>query len=84
MTLLVWILVGLISGLIASRIINKSGESVVWDAVLGIVGAVLGGWLSNTYGMAGVSGLGLYSFFVAFVGAIVVLMSYHFLVRRTR
>jgi len=84
MTLLVWVVLGLVSGFIASKIVNKSGESVVWDAVLGIVGAVLGGWLFNTYGMAGVSGLNLYSFLVAVGGALLVLMSYHFLVRRTR
>jgi uncharacterized membrane protein YeaQ/YmgE (transglycosylase-associated protein family) len=52
------------------------------DVVLGIVGAVVGGWLFNTFGMAGVSGLNLYSFFVAIVGAMAVLVAYHFLVRR--
>ena len=54
------------------------------DIVLGIVGAVLGGWLFNTFGMAGVSGLNLYSVFVAVVGAMVVLVTYHLLVRRAR
>jgi uncharacterized membrane protein YeaQ/YmgE (transglycosylase-associated protein family) len=84
MTLLVWVVLGLVSGLIASKIVNKSGEGFVWDIVLGIVGAVFGGWLFNTFGMAGVSGLNLYSFFVAIIGAMVVLVSYHFLVRRAR
>jgi uncharacterized membrane protein YeaQ/YmgE (transglycosylase-associated protein family) len=82
MTLLVWVVLGLVSGFIASKIINKSGEGFILDVVLGIVGAVVGGWLFNTFGMAGVSGLNLYSFFVAIVGAMAVLVAYHFLVRR--
>ena len=81
MTLLVWAVLGLVSGFIASKIINKSGEGFVLDLVLGVVGAVLGGWLFNNFGMAGVSGLNLYSFFVAVVGAMVVLVAYHVLVR---
>jgi uncharacterized membrane protein YeaQ/YmgE (transglycosylase-associated protein family) len=83
MTLLAWVVLGLVSGFIASKIINKSGEGFVLDIVLGVVGAVLGGWLFNTLGMAGVSGLNLYSFLVAVVGAMVVLVAYHILVRRT-
>jgi uncharacterized membrane protein YeaQ/YmgE (transglycosylase-associated protein family) len=81
MTLLVWVVLGLVSGFIASKIINKSGEGFILDIVLGIVGAVLGGWLFNTFAMAGVSGLNLYSFFVAIVGAMVVLAAYHLLLR---
>lgn len=82
MTLLVWVVLGLVSGFIASKIINKSGEGFILDIVLGIVGAVIGGWLFKTFGMSGVSGLNLYSFFVAVVGAMVVLIAYHFVVRR--
>jgi len=82
MSLLVWVVLGLVSGFIASKIINKTGEGFVLDIVLGIVGAVAGGWLFNTFGMAGVSGLNLYSVFVAVVGAMILLISYHFLVRR--
>lgn len=82
MTLFVWVVLGLVSGFIASKIINKSGEGFILDIVLGIVGAVFGGWLFNVFGMAGVSGLNLYGFFVAIVGAMVVLLAYHFLFRR--
>jgi uncharacterized membrane protein YeaQ/YmgE (transglycosylase-associated protein family) len=82
MTLLVWVVLGLVAGFIASKIINKSGEGFILDIVLGIVGAVVGGWLFSVFGMAGVSGLNLYSFFVAIVGAMVVLFVYHFVVRR--
>jgi uncharacterized membrane protein YeaQ/YmgE (transglycosylase-associated protein family) len=84
MTLLVWVFLGLVSGFIASKVINKSGEGFLLDIVLGICGAVAGGWLFNSFGIAGVSGLNLHSVFVAVVGAMLVLVAYHFLVRRAR
>ena len=77
MSILVWIILGLISGFIASKIVNKTGEGVLLDIVLGIVGAVVGGWLFNLVGHSGVTGLNLYSFIVAIIGAIVVLVVYH-------
>lgn len=83
MSLLTWIVLGLIAGFIASKIVNRRGEGMVLDIVLGIVGAILGGWLFATFGMAGVSGVNVYSVFVAVMGAIVVLIVYHLLLRRT-
>jgi len=80
MSFLAWIVLGLIAGFIASKIVNKSGEGVIMDIILGIVGAVLGGWLFNTFGHMGVTGLNLYSILVAVVGAIIVLIIYHALV----
>ncbi len=77
MSFLTWIVLGLISGFIASKIVNKSGEGVLMDIVLGIVGAVLGGWLFNTFGHVGVTGVNIYSILVAVVGAVVVLFIYH-------
>jgi len=77
MSFLAWIVLGLISGFIASKIVNKSGSGAVMDIVLGIVGAVVGGWLFNTIGHIGVTGLNLYSILVAVVGAVVVLFIYH-------
>ena len=77
MSILAWIILGLISGFIASKIVNKSGEGVVLDIVLGIVGAVVGGWLFNQLGAAGVTGFNVYSMLVAVVGAVVVLVIYH-------
>jgi len=77
MSFLAWIVLGLISGFIASKIVNKSGSGAVIDIVLGIVGAVVGGWLFNTIGHIGVTGLNLYSILVAVVGAVVVLLIYH-------
>jgi uncharacterized membrane protein YeaQ/YmgE (transglycosylase-associated protein family) len=83
-SLLTWIVLGLVAGFVASKIVNKSGEGFVLDVVLGIAGAVIGGWLFSTFGMAGVSGLNLYSFVVAIVGAVAVLIAYHVLVRGSR
>ena len=77
MSFLAWIVLGLIAGFIASKIVNKSGEGVIMDVILGIVGAVVGGWLFNTFGHMGVTGLNLYSILVAVVGAIIVLIIYH-------
>jgi len=77
MSILGWIVLGLISGFIASKIVNKSGEGVLLDIVLGIVGAVVGGWLFTQFGSAGVTGLNLYSMLVAVVGAVLVLVIYH-------
>jgi uncharacterized membrane protein YeaQ/YmgE (transglycosylase-associated protein family) len=80
MSFLAWIVLGLISGFIASKIVNKSGQGVVMDIVLGIVGAVAGGWLFNAIGHIGVTGINLYSILVAVVGAVIVLFIYHALV----
>ena len=77
MSVLGWILLGLISGFIASKIINKSGEGFFLDIVLGIVGAFVGGFIFTAVGGHGVTGFNLYSMFVAVVGAIVVLFLYH-------
>jgi uncharacterized membrane protein YeaQ/YmgE (transglycosylase-associated protein family) len=77
MGILAWIILGLISGFIASKIVNKTGEGILLDIVLGIVGAVVGGWLFNAFGHPGVTGLNLYSCLVAVIGAIIVLVIYH-------
>ena len=77
MSILAWIVLGLLAGFIGSKIVNKSGEGLLLDLVLGIVGAVVGGWLFNTFGHVGVTGLNLYSLLVAVVGAVVVLVLWH-------
>jgi uncharacterized membrane protein YeaQ/YmgE (transglycosylase-associated protein family) len=77
MSILAWIILGLISGFIASKIVNRSGEGIFLDIVLGIVGAVVGGYIFNAVGHAGVTGLNLYSMVVSVIGAIVVLIIYH-------
>jgi uncharacterized membrane protein YeaQ/YmgE (transglycosylase-associated protein family) len=82
MSFIAWIVLGLIAGFIASKIVNKSGEGLILDIILGIVGAVVGGYLFQTFGMAGVTGVNLYSILVAVVGAIVFLVIYHVIFRR--
>jgi uncharacterized membrane protein YeaQ/YmgE (transglycosylase-associated protein family) len=77
MSFLAWIVLGLLAGFIGSKIVNKQGEGIFLDIVLGIVGAVVGGWLFNTFGASGVTGLNLYSLFVAVMGAVVLLIAYH-------
>ena len=77
MSFLAWIALGLIAGFIGRKIVNKSGEGLIVDILLGIVGAVVGGWLFNRFGQAGVTGLNLYSIVVAVVGAVAVLLVYH-------
>ena len=82
MSFLAWIVLGLIAGFIGSKIVNKRGEGIFLDIILGIVGAVVGGWLFSMFGAHGVTGLNLYSILVAIVGAILVLVIYHAVVRR--
>jgi len=83
MSLLVWIVLGLISGFVASKIVNKTGEGFFLDIALGVIGAVVGGWLLNAFGKSGVTGLNPYSFAVAIVGAVALLVAYHAVRRAT-
>jgi uncharacterized membrane protein YeaQ/YmgE (transglycosylase-associated protein family) len=82
MSIIAWIILGLIAGFIASKIVNKQGEGLVMDIVLGVVGALVGGWLFRLFGMTGVTGLNIYSLLVAVLGAVVLLFIYHALIRR--
>ena len=84
MSIIAWLILGLIAGFIASKIVNKSGEGVLLDIVLGIVGAEVGGFLFSALGAAPVTGFNLYSMFVAVIGAIVVLWIYHAVTGRGR
>jgi len=83
MSIIGWIVFGLIAGFIASKIVNKTGEGFLVDTLLGIVGAVVGGYIFAFFGHAPVTGFNLYSMVVAVIGAIVVLVIYHAVVRRT-
>lgn len=82
MSILAWLLLGLIAGFIGSKLVNKSGEGVFLDIVLGIVGAFVGGLLFSFAGAAPVTGFNLYSMFVAVIGSVVVLVLYHAIVGR--
>ncbi len=77
MSFIAWIVLGLVAGFIGSKIVNKRGEGILLDIVLGIVGAVVGGWIFSFFGVGGVTGLNVYSLVVAVVGAIIVLVVYH-------
>ena len=83
MSILAWIVLGLIAGFIGSKLVNKTGEGFFLDIILGIVGAVVGGFLFQAFGASGVTGLNLYSLLVAVVGAVLFLVLYHMLFRRT-
>jgi uncharacterized membrane protein YeaQ/YmgE (transglycosylase-associated protein family) len=82
MSFLAWIVLGLLAGFIGSKMVNKQGEGMFLDIILGIVGAVVGGWVFTLFGASGVTGLNLYSIFVAVVGSIIFLVIYHALFRR--
>jgi uncharacterized membrane protein YeaQ/YmgE (transglycosylase-associated protein family) len=82
MSIVAWILLGLVAGFIASKVVNHSGDGVLIDIVLGVVGAVVGGFAFNLLGAGGVSGLNVWSLFVAVTGAILVLVAKHALLDR--
>lgn len=84
MSIIAWLIVGLIAGFIASKIVNKSGSGILIDIVLGVVGAMVGGFLFNMLGASGATGINLYSILVATIGAVVVLFLYHLVVDRRR
>jgi uncharacterized membrane protein YeaQ/YmgE (transglycosylase-associated protein family) len=76
------IILGFAAGFIGSKIVNKHGDGILIDIALGIIGAMIGGWLFGVIGMAGATGLNIWSLFVSVVGAIALLVAYH-AVRRT-
>ena len=82
MGILAWLVLGLVAGFLASLLLNKQGEGMSMDIVLGIVGAVVGGFIAHFAGYPGITGLNLYSILIAIGGAVVVLAAYHALARR--
>jgi uncharacterized membrane protein YeaQ/YmgE (transglycosylase-associated protein family) len=81
--ILSWIVLGAIAGWIGSLLVNRTGEGLFRDIVLGIVGGIVGGWIFAALGSTGVTGFNLWSLFVAVVGAVVVLTLYHAIIRRS-
>ena len=79
-----WIVFGGIAGYFASTLLNKSGEGLPFDIMLGILGAVIGGWLFSAAGAAGVTGFNVWSLLVAVLGAVVFLMAWHAIGRSAR
>ncbi len=84
MSILGWIVLGLIAGWIASLIVDNGGKGPLLDIVLGIIGALVGGAIFDALGAVPVTGFNLYSLFIAVVGAVVVLVIYHALMGRRR
>jgi len=82
MSIIGWLVLGLIAGFIASKIVNRTGSGILLDIVLGIVGAMVGGFISTHLGGAPVTGFSLYSMAIAVLGAVVVLVIYHVLIGR--
>lgn len=74
MSFIAWIILGLVAGWIASIVMKTdASQGPLLDIVLGIVGAVVGGFVFNFFGAAGVTGFNLYSLAVATVGAIILI-----------
>jgi uncharacterized membrane protein YeaQ/YmgE (transglycosylase-associated protein family) len=81
MSFLAWIVLGALAGWIGSMIVNRAGEGLFLDIVLGIVGGIVGGWLFSAIGSTGVTGFNVWSLFVAVIGSVIVLMLYHAIAR---
>jgi len=77
MSLLAWLILGLVAGFIGSKIVNQRGEGLIRDILLGIAGAFVGGFLFQLIGGHGVTGFNLYSLLVAVAGSVVVLVVFH-------
>jgi uncharacterized membrane protein YeaQ/YmgE (transglycosylase-associated protein family) len=85
MSMIIWILLGSVFGLIASKIVSTTGEGTVVDILLGIVRAVIGGGLFDLFGGSGLTGFNLDSVYgagIAAIGAIIALALYHAFFRR--
>ena len=77
MGILSWLVVGLVAGFIGSKVVNRTGEGLVRDIILGVLGAVAGDALFTQLGYVGVTGVNLASIVVAAIGAILILVVYH-------
>jgi len=77
MSLFAWLLLGLLAGFIASHLVNHRGEGMILDVLLGIVGAIVGGWVFHVLGGSGITRLNLYSLMVATLGSVLFLVVYH-------
>ena len=73
MSIIAWIVMGLTAGFVASRIVDHSGSGLIFDVVLGIAGALVGGFLFRSIGSSGVTGFNLWSLFVSMIGAVTLL-----------
>ena len=81
-SIVVWIIVGLIAGFLASKVVAGHGMGLIWDIVVGILGAFVGGWLASLLGIA-VTNI-LVQVVVAFIGAVILLIIFRALTGRSR
>lgn len=84
MGVIAWIVLGLIAGFLASLLVNKSGEGFLGDIVLGIIGAVVGGFIAHLVGIHGITGFNIYSMLIAVLGAVICLVVYHAIIGSSR
>jgi uncharacterized membrane protein YeaQ/YmgE (transglycosylase-associated protein family) len=83
MSILEWIVIGIIAGFLAKSVLpGEAPGGILGDLVIGVVGALLGGWLFSTFGSVGVTGFNIWSLLVAFVGGVVLLFFVRLLTRR--
>ena len=82
MGIISWIILGLIAGFIGSKIVDSQGQGFWLNIALGIIGALVGGFLFSLFGATGVTGLNIWSIIVAIVGSVVVLWVYNALMAR--
>ena len=80
MNLIVFIIVGAIAGFLAGKVVTGHGLGLIWDIVVGIIGAFLGGWLAGLAGIAVTSTVAL--IIVAFVGAAILLAVFRLVTSR--
>jgi uncharacterized membrane protein YeaQ/YmgE (transglycosylase-associated protein family) len=85
MGIVIWIIVGAIAGFLASKVLTGKGMGLLWDIVVGIVGAFLGGWLAGLVGMPVATGTFTVGGLVAaFVGAVILLVIFRAVAGRGR
>ncbi|MBV9235154.1 MAG: GlsB/YeaQ/YmgE family stress response membrane protein [Xanthobacteraceae bacterium] len=77
MGIISWIILGLIAGFIGSKIVDKQGQGFWLNIALGIIGALVGGFIFDLLGSTGVTGLNIWSMIVAIIGSVVVLWIYN-------
>jgi uncharacterized membrane protein YeaQ/YmgE (transglycosylase-associated protein family) len=77
MSFVVWIVLGLAAGFTAGRLTNQTGTGNLPDVLLGLIGALAGGWLSYAFGPVSVNGLNMLSLYAAFFSSVAVLLVYH-------
>ena len=84
MSIISWIILGLIAWFIGAKIVNREGQGFWLNIALGIIGAIVGGFLFAFLGATGVTGLNIWSMIVAIVGSVVVLWIYNAMTGRRR